>query len=109
MPIISDSKKGNYHFLLGVGWVGGGGDCFHPCFISCRQSQAECHERRRKLTHLNISPLVRLGGGLEVNDDIWVVHHDRVSPWQLNAFVPVVTLNSIFELSLGNTPQKYVK
>ena len=42
-----------------------------------------------------------------MNDDIGVVHHNCVPPWQLNAFVPVVALNCVLELCLRNTTKTH--
>ena len=44
-----------------------------------------------------------------MNDDVGVVHHNRVPPWQLNAFVPVIAFNCVLELCLKNTTKTHTE
>lgn len=53
-------------------------------------------------THLYIAPLIRLRWGLEVHDDIGVVHDDGFPSWKLKPLVPAVELDCITVLLLQN-------
>ena len=50
--------------------------------------------------HLRCAPFVGLGRRTEIDDDIWVVHHDGLTARKLKFSVPGVCGKGIFVLTL---------